>query len=326
LDKQFALAVLCYKSRAIGWREFDGTSGEVGTAVKKAVVGLLTYARKSLSFDTPKAVRLEGKAPDVNKAAALLEEMGLRVEVREGSVSLGRDASLGVALAGLDGSPEACDLARSLRPPPRLRDLVPWGDLALAGAMLFVLWVVMNGHFLHLHRSLGRTLAETLRKPEIRNCSDEELKSQCSALASQVRAFNKFSDERETWGKYLAALPAWLPRQAHLVDMQGQAPLPVQKHGEAGKTDSQRSLLLTCAADLGSRGSAPAEVDQFVESLRSQKLLKRFFPTVELANVRWRKEGNTGRALFTVACLPQRKFKTIAHEPEAEPETPERKH
>lgn len=315
LDQRFGLAVLCHKSRAIGWREFDTASVDLSMGVKKAVLSLLTYARKSLVFETPSLVQIEGDAQAAGKAGVTLEEMGLRVEVLERKVCLGQSASLGIALACLDRPADVSDLARSLRPPPRLRDLIPWGDLAVSAGLVLALWVIINASYMGLRRSLSRAMADSCQDPKLRSCSIQDLKGQSLTLASRVMAFNKFFEERETWSKYLAAVSSWLPQQAYLVDIQGAAPLPIAKE----KRDSQRSLVLTCAADLDRGRTAPVEIHEFVESLRHKPLLRRFFPMVELATVRWRKEGGSGRTLFSVACLPKRKFKTIAHEGAAEP-------
>ena len=63
-------------------------------------------------------------------------------------------------------------------------------------------------------------------------------------------------------------------------------------------------------AQFAGRGSAPKEIDAFLESLREMALLKKDFPLVNLAEIKWRKDGNRDIALFTVLAMPPEKSKS----------------
>jgi hypothetical protein len=52
---------------------------------------------------------------------------------------------------------------------------------------------------------------------------------------------------------------------------------------------------------------APQEIEAFLESLRNVELLKRDFPKVQLAEIKWRREGESEIAMFTVVALPKKK-------------------
>ena len=52
---------------------------------------------------------------------------------------------------------------------------------------------------------------------------------------------------------------------------------------------------------------APQEIEAFLESLRNVELLRRDFPQVQIAEIKWRREGESEIAMFTVVALPKKK-------------------
>jgi hypothetical protein len=313
LNEGLALMTLLSGRRVLAWREFPLPPEDPATRVKREVLRMLAYASKTLLLDIPETVCVAGQAQCAKQAVSALGDVGLDVvEVGRDALPPGQEASLGVALACLEDQTCAWDLGRSLRPPPRPIELIPWADIALTGALILVLWLAMGNHLSSLQQRLHRQRTDNGHLEELHTASDQELKDRAAALTGCLSAYNGFQENRETWSLYLEEAPQWLPAAAHLIEVQAEAPLPTGRKDGAGKKAVERSLVLTGAVDAPSDGSAPPEVDQFVEALRHKEVLKRSFPIIELANVRWRKDGPTGYTVFTVGCFPKREFKAIS--------------
>jgi len=305
--------ILMLGKQVIAWKETVASESEEIQCLRKAVVRLALYARRNLRTASPKVIRLEGTGRRLADAAAMLEETGFDVEREDRDVLLAEEASVGAALASLGSHGEVCDLGRELRPPPSIRSLIPWGDMAVHAVLVAALGLFLGGKLFSIHRNLDAVHRENAAWTELSDKDDIELKDRFNAVASQVNAFNKFFEKQEVWTRYMRRIPDWLPDHANLTGLEGTAPLAMEG-GEAGPGRDPRSLQIRCAADLPEDGSAPEEIDQFVASLRSQPLISRRLPIVELASVRWG-EGDTDRRAFcTVLCLPKREFRVIVHE------------
>ncbi|MCE5325311.1 MAG: hypothetical protein LLG01_02740, partial [Planctomycetaceae bacterium] len=70
---------------------------------------------------------------------------------------------------------------------------------------------------------------------------------------------------------------------------------------------ANQSLTLRGMARFADRGSAPREIDQFLDSLRGVAILKRDFPRLNLVEIKWRKDAASDIALFTILGLPKEK-------------------
>jgi len=68
------------------------------------------------------------------------------------------------------------------------------------------------------------------------------------------------------------------------------------------------------------RGGAPKEIDAFLESLRGAELLKRTFPIVNLAEIKWRKDAAADIALFTIIATPVEKAPKSKDEEKTSPD------
>ena len=100
-------------------------------------------------------------------------------------------------------------------------------------------------------------------------------------------------------------MPTRLPSNACLQSLAGAYELTT-----AGKNvgrQANRSLAITGMARFADRGSAPKEIDAFLDSLRSADLLRKTFPHVNLAEIKWRKETGADIALFTILAAPAEK-------------------
>ena len=222
--------------------------------------------------------------------------------------AFGRLFSLGEALSiksrPISGSNLQIDIVSSLRPPPTLKDIFPRN---LAVFMLIVI-MTMAGMMWNKLSSMDKQYRSLRRQNAshkwARSLSIRKIAKQRKMLLNEVDCIFRFLSTRIVWSDYLRDIPTRLPTDACLVNVWANCEMKEmvkKKHARKPK----KSLTLTAMARFSSRASAPREIDAFLQSLRDMKLLQRDFPSVELAEVKWRKEGKSGMALFTVVALPK---------------------
>ena len=319
LDQHIGLAILMCRTRPMGWREFNVPLAQAAAAARQAVLRLSTYAKSSLVLEMPDIICIEGEPTMVASTASDLENSGFTVIKREQPVAFGKDASQGVALARLEPSLETCDLATSLRPPAKIREIIPWGDIALTCVLLVVLWFALNSRLItiqnardnkriesdHRLQELGqppmgvRSPIAALQMVKDRKM-DGNLQKKATDLTSQLKEYAGFYEGRERWSLYLEALPDWIPIQTHLSTFRANTPPPWCKPSEA----KNRSISMVCISDVDNVRELPDTLPQMLDGLRKQPLLRKNFPDVQLAAVHWTKEGRAGHSSFSVACFP----------------------
>jgi hypothetical protein len=69
----------------------------------------------------------------------------------------------------------------------------------------------------------------------------------------------------------------------------------------------KQSLTMRGVTKFNKGVVAPEEIEVFLESLRNVELLQRDFPKVQLAEIKWRREGDSEIAMFTVVAMPKKK-------------------
>jgi hypothetical protein len=213
--------------------------------------------------------------------------------------------SLALALSARRKELDRIDLFKAIRPPPTMAKMFPWhlaaGMLLAAGVLATVLWYALadlDGQYRHLcSQNASYTWAKGVRTDAI----DRERKS----LSDEVTAVGRFLGTRVIWSNYLRDLPTRLPSNSCLQSLAGSYEMK-----KAGKDETQRvnqSLTIRGMARFADRGSAPKEIDAFLESLRTADLLKRMFPVVNLAEIKWRKDPTADIAIFTIIATPAAK-------------------
>ena len=136
-------------------------------------------------------------------------------------------------------------------------------------------------------------------------------------LSAEVGAVQKFVGSRTIWSDYLRDLPTRLPGNACLSDV--WATNELKETGKKVQRKISKTLTLRGMARFTDRGSAPREIDTFLDSLRNVELLRRDFPLVELAEIKWRRDGTTEVALFTIIASPKDKKGLTAVNEDEEP-------
>ena len=114
----------------------------------------------------------------------------------------------------------------------------------------------------------------------------------------------RFLSSRIIWSNYLRDLPTRVPENACLSKVWASCEL-ADTSRKKQKRKPKKSMILCGVARFTDRRKAPKEIDAFLQSLRGMQRLKHDFPLVQLAEIKWRKQGDGETALFTILALPK---------------------
>ena len=304
LGRERGLVVLVAGEMPLIWRSFDLPDGGEPGAVVSACMSLKILG-KHCGIDTPPdAVLIHGR-PDLSGAMGsdeALKGLATRVASHAGPALDGGAIAFGVAL-GCQPQVEGFDLARTLKPRPTLRELVPWGDLALQSAVLVCVSLFIQAHARGVEHSNRAIRAEAARFPWLAKVADPKLEKERKDLEQRVRTVETFLSERIIWTAYAQDVSTQLPESILLRSFSGQCEARTKKEGNKPK----KSYILKLAAPIAQGDGIPEEIDAYLGALRVHPLLRRDFPIVELGDLRWSQSASGKKAVaeFTVICLPK---------------------
>jgi hypothetical protein len=308
LGEAQGLAVLAAANLPIVWRFFELPHGNEAAAIISATRCVQTLSKPCGIDSAIDAVMVHGRVDlrDRQDLPEFSQQIGSRVLWSDAPGLDNSTVAFGLALGGLDQNTNAFDLAQTLKPRPSLWEIFPWGELALEGALLACMGFLLTSHSLNLNESYRAVQAENLRRDWLASTQEPQLQKEKKELQQKVGAMHKFLATRILWSSYTHDIPARLPDDAVLSSFQGLSELEFVGKKEGG-VKPKKSLVLRGAAPIPKGGSMPPAIDGFIDSLRGHPLLKRDFPLVELADIKWFQPslGVKPVARFTVACLPK---------------------
>ena len=308
LNEADGLAMLVVDDRPVLWRRFAVNETSLAQSVTSAIRALQIHAHRNFDIRSFRGIFIQGRIKD-DLPGRLEEETGMTVLAAGGDGATEGQYSLALALSARDGKDGTLDLTRSLRPPPSIREIFPW---KLASLILFLIGCTA---FLLLDKSaaLGSEYANLKGQSASRRwagpLTTEAINSERKTLSAEVGAVRRFVSTRIVWSNYLRDLPTRLPPNACLSRIWASCEL-ADMSKKKQKRKAKQFMTLSGMARFSDRAEAPKEIDAFLESLRGVELLKRDFPLVRLAEITWRKQGDSEIAMFTVLALPK-KGKTV---------------
>ena len=309
LDDAQGLAVLVAAQVPIAWRTFDFSAGREGPAILCAARTLQTLSRQ-YGIESPlDAAMIHGRG-DLHQRLrddALADELGTRVTWHAEPGLGAPQIAFGLALGRLFHRGSMFDLVRTLKPRPRLRELFPWGELALQVALIVCMGLLMSLRSSGLAESLHGVQAESRRHECLASAKPSELEKEKADLQVRVDTVRRFLQSRVLWSAYTHDIPARLPASAMLNTFHGLAELEYFGKKREGVGTPKRSLVLRATAPIMPDGSTPREINAFLESLRNHPLLQRDFPIVELADIKRYQLHSAAQPManFDILCLPK---------------------
>ena len=304
LGNDRGLAIVAVNDLPIVWREFNMPRGDEARAILSASRPLQVLGQHCGIESNFDVVMIHGRE-DLQRVVDytwLLQQLAVEVHW-VGSPALDPNGiAFGLALGCLKQTGRDFDLARTVKPVATLRELFPWREVAVHCALLCGLGWYLYDRLLELRHSHEMLQIQYAGSPQLATATETDLERERKELLEQVSAIKAFCDSRVVWTSFTRDLAARLPQRLALTAIQGESPL--ERPGKKKKKGTtKKSLVLRGSVHIPLGGSVPRGIDDLLNSLRSDPLLKDEFPTIELAEFRRARGGST--ADFTVVCLPK---------------------
>jgi len=305
LGRTQAIGVLALGVQPLLWHTFDLPSEDLLSAIMATYSTLWMqgrHCRITVPIDT---VVIHGR-PDLE--LAINPEM-FRQRTGAGLYRCGEPAyesvgaAWGTALANLVTDTNGLNLAREFKPVVPIREIFPWGELILQGALVAGVSLFLHAGSVELETQLKTTQVAVKGFSWLKNQDQAKLEAEKKVLDERLSALEAFHHGRVDWSAQLRTIAGVTPRSTLVTSFQGtnEAEVPGK-----GKSISRNQMVVNFTTPMGSEGAIPSEINEFIAALRLEKPLKRNFPIVNFSGVQTKQaQGKqSGLATYSVVCLP----------------------
>ncbi|MEN6449785.1 MAG: hypothetical protein ABFC96_04760 [Thermoguttaceae bacterium] len=300
------LAVLVSDRLPVAWRAFALPEGGETTAIVSAARTLRTQQTFYGLEVVPQYAIVCGR-PELHerlKDEQLPSSVETRVLWHAGPAFEPAAIAQGLAFGCMNPESKAFDLSRGVKPPLSFLDIIPWGDVAFTSILVGVAGLALGAHATKLDGSFAVAQTQRSRYKCATNVGPEVLAKEAKDLKEKLDTVHKFVDSRVAWSAYTADLAARLPKDVLLDSFSARSGL-----GSAGRGGT-KGLTLAANAPMSADGSAPREIDTFLNSLRNDPVILADFASAELTGIkpgRAVQSGGGARASFGIVGVPKRK-------------------
>jgi hypothetical protein len=296
---------------ASGWplvpRSFEFSTEDMAGAIVSNVRTLDALGKLSGTDANIDTVIIHGRHEllEQTDVAALEKQLDVRIQWHAGPALDGGSVAYGVAMGCVQVKAQEFDLARSLKPRQSLWEIMPFAEMAVQFVVVLCLALYLLHRSNELSAEYAATRAQTESRPWMNGLMEQQLTKQKQELDQKVGAIRKFLSTRVVWTEYTHDLPEKLPANAKLSSFHGVCEM--EKKGKNVTVKPKKSLTLRIGSLIAHDGAAPEAIDAFLDSLRENTLLKRDFPQVELADIKWYQPfiGAQPTAFFTIVAMPK---------------------
>ena len=296
------VAVLLQGDMPLAWRTFDLPAGSESGALLSTAMALQVVSRHCGEAGRPDAVLIHGRLDlaETFRNDMFRTVMGCLPQHTAGPSYDARSIALGLAM-GCREAEQALDLSRTLKSRLPVWQVLPYGQIAAQFAVLAGLTAMVEGHARDVRQSSRMVHDECSAHLWTLEGNDTNLKKEKTELEDKLKAVRGYVGSRILWSTYTRDVASRLTENMVLRSFAGNNDLATD-----GKP-SKRSLVLSLTAPIALGKTLPHEIDQYLEALRNDEILRRDFPRVELAGLRGSegKVGSSSQASFTVNCLPK---------------------
>jgi hypothetical protein len=302
-----AIGVLAAGAQPLFWHTFDLTPGEETVAIL-AAYSTLWMLWRNCRIPLPIDTMIVHGRPEVvltQQPEAFQQRTGARlIRCTEPNYDSAA-AALGVALANPLEDESGLDLSRALKPAATIRDIFPWGELAVQGALLGAVSLFLTGTAAEANVQLSEIGIQLKAFSWLKDWDQKKLEAEKKALQERSQSLNAFQNSRIAWSAPLRSIAAAAPESTVITSMSGTATL--EGGSKSSPTGSKKQLTVNFSTPMADDGSLPSEIDGFLASLRKDPTLKRNFPLIEVSGLRSNPARQKGRAFasYTVICLPK---------------------
>ncbi|HZW34300.1 MAG TPA: hypothetical protein VFF52_26490 [Isosphaeraceae bacterium] len=302
-----AIGVLALGAQPLFWHLFDLTPGEETVAILAAYSTLWMMGRHSRITAAIDTVIVHGR-PEVvlsQDPEALRQRTGARwLRCAEPDYDPAA-AAMGTALARPLTDDSGLDLARTFKSPPSIRDIFPWGELALQSALLGAVTLFLSGEAAQVDARLKSVGTGLKAFTWLKDQNQSQLEGEKKAVQERWNAIETFRSGRAAWSASLRTIAADAPEKTIITSLSGDAPVEAKSKGGASQT--KRKLVVNFTAPMAEDGSPPPEIHGFLATLRGEPALTQSFPLIEVTGLKTNPARDGGRpsASFSIVGLPR---------------------
>jgi hypothetical protein len=309
LSDDEAMAVLCVNGWPVVTRSFRFGPEDLATSLITAARATETLGKLCGTDSALDALLIHGNPAlrNATNVADLQEQLGARVLWHDGPPLDAGSIARGCAVGCLKPHDDAFDLARAMKPRETIWELFPWAETVLQAVAVVLVGLCLWNRSREVSTEYATVLAETAGRHWLSAKTDPQLLAERQELERRVEAIRKFLATRIVWTSYTQDIPSRMPANATLNSFQALCEMEKKGRKDDKALKPKKSFMLRIQAPISQTGAAPKEIDEFLDSLRGNDLLKRDFPLVELADIKWYQPfvGAKPTAFFTVMCLPK---------------------
>jgi hypothetical protein len=296
------VALLLQRGMPVAWRTFDLPLGGERAAVLSTTMALRVASRHCGGSGSPDAVLIHGRIDLEHLFTDDIFAMivGCRSQHTAEPSFDGHWIALGLAM-GCREAVETVDLSRTIKARPPVWEVIPFGQMAAQAAVLAGFSWMLGGHLNDVRGSYKLVRAECEGHAWMKKVSNEGLAKEKAELEKKVAAVKGFLETRVVWSTYTRDAATRLSESMVLRAFSGNCAFEAKDGGA-----SKKSLVLSVTAPIPQGQSMPREIDTYLDVLKSDEILRRDFPQVELGGLKWSQGSAAGlpQASFAVNCLP----------------------
>jgi hypothetical protein len=297
------VAVLVAGGLPLSWRVFEMPPGAEAAAVSSTARSIQIVARFRGDVGAPDAVLIHGR-PDLAEALGkpeFLEALGVTARCFPGPGFDPASIALGLALGYQQGD-ETFDLSRALKPKASFGQLFPVGDVAMQIALLGCITLFLHSKYEAAQHSYHKVRNELAKHKWMGKDKEDKLEKERKDLATKIDAIREYLETGVRWSAYTRDISVRLPENIVMSSFEGVSELDMVKK------KPKKMFSFKVSAPIPKGQGLPREIDNLLDDLRRDPLLKKDFPDIKLAGLTWMQSNAPGKspaAEFTVNCRPR---------------------
>jgi hypothetical protein len=305
LGKTQAIGVLASPDQPLFWHAFDLPEDDVTGAVLATYSTLWMQGRHSKISLPIDSVIVHGR-PEVEltvNPGAFQARTGARLRRCDGPDYESSGAATGLALANPLGEERGLDLARGLKPAVYLREIIPWGELALQAALVSGVSLFLQASAMELDTQLRATRVELGTFSWLKDQDQAKLEKEKAAIEERSKAIQAYSDSRMNWSGQLRTIAVHMPESTLVTSFQA---VPENNASWKAAASARNQMIINFATPMAADGAMPREINEFIAALRVEPILKQRFPIIEVSGLRANAAtpNQVAHASYSVVCLP----------------------
>jgi hypothetical protein len=304
LGEKQGVAVLIASGTPMAWRTFELAAGAEVSTVISAVKALMIVGRFRGEIPPADCVLIHGR-PDLEyafQADAFQEATGVQTRYYKDPAFDAGSVALGLAM-GCQQAGASFDLARALKPPAPLWELIPFGELATQIVLLVSITLYLHWRQQAVSRESVKIHAQAAKHAWMAKIDEKKIEAEKKELGLKLEAVKEYLDTRILWSSYTRDLASNVPESIVLRAFAGQCDLEM---GPKRAAKPKKSLVFRLTAPITGSRVMPKEIDAYLDQLRADPLMSRDFPLIEIADLKsMQAVGGRAAADFTVKCLPR---------------------